>query len=116
MTADPLALSRRALGVARLLNRRGFHTEAVSRAYYAAFYAARAALRAFGVDPGTHRGVAVEFSRLLVQTGRVPTETSKALRRLATKRADADYDDAALPAEAAEDAVRSAEAFVYSIA
>ena len=93
MTPGPLDRARATLGAARALAALGFAQDAVSRAYYATFYAARAALLARGSEPSTHRGVAVEFSRLLVRPGHVTRETGQTLRRLADARMEADYDD-----------------------
>ena len=105
----------RALGAARLLARGGFHAEAVSRAYYAMFYAARAAVHAEGSEPKTHTGVASEFSRLYVRTGRVPAAVAKLLRQYAGERADADYEGLDLTADEAGEALASAETFIRAV-
>ncbi len=93
MSRGPLHQARVTLAASRALAALGFTRDAVSRAYYAAFYAARAALADRGSEPSTHRGVAVEFNRLLVRTGDVDVTTGRALRRLADARMEADYDD-----------------------
>ena len=93
MSGKPLDRARATLGAARALAALGFSHDAVSRSYYAAFYAARAALLDRGSEPATHRGVAIEFSRLLVRTGAIDGATGRTLRRLADARMEADYDD-----------------------
>ena len=55
---------------------------ACSRAYYAMFDAARAALLATGYDVGrTHRGVLAAFSDRLVKSGRMPKEMGRLLKK-----------------------------------
>jgi uncharacterized protein (UPF0332 family) len=48
VTDEGIARSRRELDAAQLLADNGFSAQAVSRAYYAAFYAAEAALLSLG--------------------------------------------------------------------
>ncbi|WP_420455409.1 HEPN domain-containing protein [Rubrivirga sp.] len=117
MSRGPLHQARVTLAAARVLAALGFSRDAVSRAYFAAFYAARAALANRGSEPSTHRGVAVEFSRLLVRTGDVDVTTGRALRRLADARMEADYDDGERfsPADIAV-LVGAADRFVAAVA
>jgi len=49
-----LEKGRRDLEAARILHRAGFSAQAISRAYYAAFYAAEAALLARGETRSKH--------------------------------------------------------------
>ena len=108
--------AHRTLSAARDLARLGYRRDAVSRAYYAAFYAARAAVQAAGSDAGTHKGIATEFSRLLVRTSRVPHEMSAVLRRLATARVEADYDDGeSLTRDEVADLLASAARFINTV-
>ena len=115
MSADAFPEASRTLEAAQLLSQRGFFDDAVSRAYYAMFYAAREALRLAGSEPKTHSGVASEFSRLYVQTGRLPAETARELRRLAAKRADADYEGLRLGPSEARSAVDAPRRFIASV-
>ena len=101
---------------ARLLTAGGFHGAAVSRAYYAVFYAAREALFVEGVRAKTHRGVASEFSRLFVATGRLDASAGHALRGLQEERAIADYQDGDTEPAQAERAIETAVSFVSDIA
>lgn len=112
---DPLADARRSRDAARLLARQGFFADAVSRAYYAMFYAARAAVHSEGAEPKTHSGVASEFSRLFVQTGRVTASTAKLFRQFASLRADADYEDRDITAREAKDGLRAAEQMLRAV-
>ncbi len=57
------------VGAARALTEGGFTSQAVSRAYYAAFYAAEAALLAVGETRSKHGGVISAFGKYVVQGG-----------------------------------------------
>ena len=113
--SQPLDDARRALDFARLALRRSFYPETVSRAYYAAFYSAREAVRLRGSPAHSHSGVASEFSRLYVQTGEVPTDIARELRRLAAKRDGADYKSLDISADDAAEALDAAERFVAAV-
>ena len=69
----------------------GDHAFAVSRAYYAAFHAIRAALKSQGVDPSKHTNTMGEFSRLFVKTGIFPKEFGRLLNQLLRSRMIGDY-------------------------
>jgi uncharacterized protein (UPF0332 family) len=58
----------------------------VSRAYYAMFFAAEAALLDEGVDASTHRGVITEFGKRFVQKGPLPGEMGRLLSTTMHKR------------------------------
>jgi uncharacterized protein (UPF0332 family) len=62
------------LAAARLPANNGFGAQAVSRSYYAAFYAAESALLQVGETRERHSGVVSAVARLLVREG---TWTSK---------------------------------------
>jgi uncharacterized protein (UPF0332 family) len=60
-----IALSHEELDAAHNLVESGFPRQAISRAYYAAFYAARAALEVAGEpSPKTHSGMRTRFGDL----------------------------------------------------
>src|SRR5204863_1243270 len=88
---DPLARSRNDLDAARLLAERGFGAQAVSRAYFAAFHAAEAALGRLGETRSKHAGVLSAFGRLVVLHGGFDEETGRLLRSLFERRNEADY-------------------------
>jgi len=106
------ALSTEALAEARLLLAHRHYRAAVSRAYYAAFHAARALLMERGVQAKTHDGLRRMLALHLVKTGQLDPRVAEILARLATKREDSDYasDVPISPAEA-EEAVAQAEVF-----
>ncbi len=65
-----LAKAREKARVARELSSKGYWDDAVSRAYYAAFHAAQAALLTEGQRGDTHKGLVLLFGLLLVKTGK----------------------------------------------
>jgi uncharacterized protein len=110
-----LARSREELDAARLLADRGFDTQAVSRAYYAAFYAASEALLALGESRSKHSGVVAAFASVVVRKGDVKEEIGRALRSLFEQRNAADYGDNDVSSEQAEAALEKASKVVAAI-
>jgi uncharacterized protein (UPF0332 family) len=117
MTPDGLARARDEIAAARHLADAGFAAQAVSRAYYAAFYAAEAALLARGETRSKHSGVIAAFAQLLVQGGDIDESSGRLLRSLFERRSKADYDVADTPtADEAWAAVADAEHVVEAVA
>jgi uncharacterized protein (UPF0332 family) len=108
------ARSRQELDAARLLASRGFGAQAISRSYYAAFYAAEDALRALGETRSKHSGVVAAFGGRVVRTGFDPG-TARLLRTLFRRRNEADYGGIAASREEADAAIRDAEHFVATV-
>lgn len=109
-------LSREELEAAQKLVETGFPRQAISRAYYCAFYAARAALEAAGQNPPkTHSGMRSRFSDLARSTPSLGPEVGRALSQLGTDRAQADYDEPTTTVEDANDAIAKAEHVVEVI-
>jgi uncharacterized protein (UPF0332 family) len=88
---------------------------AVTRAYFAAFHAARALLYANGHEPRTHEGVHHLLQIHFVKTARLEIEQGRALARLQTYRGEADYGDAVVDERAARGDVDTARAFCRRI-
>jgi uncharacterized protein (UPF0332 family) len=103
------------LAAARLLAGKGFEAQAVSRAYFAAFYAAEAALLALGETRSKHSGVVSAFVHLLVRGGQLDEESGRLLRSLFERRNEADYSPVDVPAEEADAAIRDAERVVNAV-
>jgi uncharacterized protein (UPF0332 family) len=110
-----LARCREELAAARLLAEKGFEAQAVSRAYYAAFFAAETALLALGETRSRPSGVISAFVRLLVRGGQLDEETGRLLRSLFGRRNQADYAPVEVPPEEAEAAIRDAEQVVSAV-
>lgn len=112
---EGIGRARQEVEAARLLAASGFAAQAVSRAYYAAYYAAEAALLHLGETRGKTSGVVSAFGRLLVRDRGVDEQAGRLLRSLFERRSQADYDLAAVPRTEAERAVADAELVVAAV-
>lgn len=102
--------------VARELVGKDHWEDAVSRAYYAAYHAAQAALLTEGQRGETHRGVVLLFGLLLVKTGKLDRRWGKLLANLKDDREASDYDALSFIDEAtARRALEEAEEFVAHV-
>jgi hypothetical protein len=110
-----LTRSRREIEAARLLVEGDFGAQAVSRAYYAAFYAAEQALGSLGESRSKHSGVIAAFGRLVVRDGGLEEEIGRILRSLFEQRTDVDYGEAVASRADAELAMRDAQRFVDAV-
>jgi len=110
-----LTRSRRDLEAARLLASSGFHAQAVSRAYFAAFLAAVEALLALGEARSKHSGVIAAFGLLVVREGGFDQARGALLQKLFERRIDADYVPGEISTEEAADTIRDAERFVDAV-
>lgn len=107
--------ARRELEAAALLARHGLAEPAVSRAYYAAFYAGEAALTMLGITLSKHSGVISAFGEQLVQRHGFDPRTGRLLRLLFTRRGAADYSFDPISTESAAVAVADATRFVAAV-
>jgi uncharacterized protein (UPF0332 family) len=112
---EGVARARTELAAARLLVDNGFGAQAVSRAYYAAFYAAEAALLRLGETRAKHSGVVSAFGRLLVRDRGVDERAGRLLRSLFERRSQADYGLDEVPDAEARRAVDDADTVVAII-
>jgi uncharacterized protein (UPF0332 family) len=92
-----LARARIALEEADLLLAEDRLSGALNRVYYAAFYAARAALATVDADSSRHSGTIALFQQHFVRTGIVEAEIARALPRAFEKRQTTDYGDFSEP-------------------
>jgi len=109
----PLYLDRahRDLQAAESNLRQGFYAVAVTRGYYAMFYAASALLVSKGISRSRHSGVLSAFAEHFVKVGLIETEYAKVLGHAFDSRLDSDYDitfttERALAEEVLQDAQR----------
>lgn len=86
-----LERAERAREVGGVLMAQRYYPEAVARAYYAMFYAAKAALTLEGIGVSKHSAVISAFGRYFARTGRVPNRLHEALRAAFNDRHKADY-------------------------
>ncbi len=86
-----LEKSRKSLAAATLLSKDGFTEAAISRAYYAAFYLAQAALATKDISRNKHSGVIAAFGEHLTKKGFLPATLHKTFLDLFEKRITSDY-------------------------
>lgn len=108
-----LEMAREELDTARENIAHGRFRAAVSRAYYAVFYMASAALFSQSVVRGKHSGVESAFSEYLVKSGHVEVEFARIYQRARRHREEADYaEDAIVDEPMARQTLAEAERFV----
>lgn len=111
-----LSKAEQKLKAARFLLKGGFHEDAVSRAYYAMFHAAKACLRLRDLYARTHKGLIRRFGLDLVRTGDIERFYAKALIAAEEKREEADYGiERSITRREAEGVVADAERFVARV-
>lgn len=108
-----------ASAVARLRTARGAMHEdpagAISAAYYAVLYAARAALSESDRYAKTHGGAWHLFYEQFVAPGRFDSDLYRAASRMQAQREAVDYDAFAPPERTARELVEVAERFVAAV-
>jgi len=107
-----LANAREELETARDNTAHGHFRAAVSRAYYAVFYVASAALFSRSVQRAKHAGVESAFSQFLVKPGYIEPEFSRLYQRARRQREEADYTDLSVDEATARQTLADAERFV----
>lgn len=110
-----LEKSRRSLSAAERLLADGDSDFAISRAYYAMFYAARALLLTRDIRRSKHSGVIAAFNEQFVRDGTVPRQLFIWLRDAFDDRAEGDYSLAVISDEQARSGIDAARAFVKEI-
>lgn len=94
----------------------GHFRAAVSRAYYAIFYMASAALFSQSIQRAKHAGVEAAFSQYLVKTGQIEPEFSRLYQQARRQREEADYaEDLVIDEATAKQILTDAERFVERI-
>lgn len=115
-TSDYLRRARESLSAAELLWEGGYPSEAISRAYYAMFYAAQALLRSEGIVVAKHSAVVSKYGEAFAKTRRVDPALHRMLIDAKKARESADYvmDDQAT-AGSVEVRLAEARAFLESV-
>ena len=88
---------------------------ALSAAYYAMPYGARAALSERDTPTRTHRGTWHEFRKAFVEDGRIGADLATDVQRLQSEREQADYDAWAAPPAEAKQAIELAHRFLSAV-
>lgn len=104
-----MARCRDEIAAATVLSRNGFPAQAVSRCYYAVFYAAETALLSLGESRSRHAGVISAFGQLVVKREGLDERAGRLLRSLYDRRSYADYDLGPVPPQEAVQAIEDAE-------
>lgn len=111
-----MAAARDRLALARIAHESGHPEGALSAAYYAMLYAARAALSEEDCYAKTHGGTWHLFRETFVVTARFDPDLEKAASATQRPREDADYDAASVSAKRAQEIVDLAHRFVEAVA
>jgi len=82
----------RSLKAAEKLIEENLADDAISRAYYAVFHAARAALKSKGIETLTHQGLVTQFALHLVKPGLIEADYGDILRQEKEDRETGDYE------------------------
>jgi len=88
---DLLKKAQRKLGAAKKLLELGEYEDAVSRAYYCIFHAAKAALASENKFPRTHEGTIREFGLIFIKEKKLPKELGIIFSDAKSLRETADY-------------------------
>ncbi len=88
---------------------------ALSAAYYAMLYSARAALSERGVYAKTHRGAWHEFRGAFVDSGEIDAGLVARVQKIQPEREQADYDAWLAPAEESKRAIELARDFLAAV-
>lgn len=111
-----LTRGRDELRAAEVLLDAGLSSQALTRAYLAAFHAASAALATIGETPHTRTGVVSAFGRRVVVEGGLNHEVGRNLRRLFDDREYVDYGLGEAPAEESRTAISDAKRLLEATA
>lgn len=102
---------------AEALLERGDYESATSRAYYAMFYSAEAALLTKNLSFSYHKGVVSGFGEHFLKSGVFPEEMGRELNRAFEKRQLADYEYTfVISKEEAAELIKQGKLFVDRIA
>ena len=85
--------SENALEEAKIMANHGFYDNAVTRLYYACFYAASALLIKNNIETGSHRGIKTMLSLHFVKPGLLETKHVRTYAELLNGRQLSDYED-----------------------
>ena len=108
--------AKRRLDAAHHLLEEGFYEDAVSRAYYSMYFAAKALLLKRDITVKTHKGLLSKFGLEFVDEGVVEKYYGRALRIAEELREEADYSiSREISKEEAEAIVEDADKFLVRI-
>jgi len=110
---EELEVAKKRLAAAKLLFEKGMLEDAVNRAYYAFFHAAKATLNVLGYDARTHSGLISEFGLRIIRTNLLDKKFGQYLRRAFEMRESSNYEIGIIFAEEeVQTLIRNAEEFL----
>ena len=110
---EELEVAKKRLAAAKLLFENGMLEDAVNRAYYAFFHAAKATLNVLGYDARTHSGLISEFGLRIIRTNLLDKKFGQYLRRAFEMRESSNYEIGIIFAEEeVQTLIRNAEEFL----
>ena len=99
-----------------MLYENNLYEDAVSRAYYSMFHAAKAVLLSKGIKPKTHKGLITKFGLEFVSQGYIDNMLGRAFSTAREDREYADYDvHVKMSKEEAKITIDDAEEFIDSV-
>lgn len=110
-----MARAQQSRDASRLLIDNGFLAEAVSRAYYAMFYAATALLHSEGIAVSKHSAVIALVGQHFAKTKRIPPRLHRLLIDMFDQRQAADYTGAGFTLDQADAAYNAASQFIDAV-
>ncbi len=110
-----MARAKTTLAAARLLSDNNYPAEAVSRAYYATFYAATALLHSEGITVAKHSAVISQVGQHFAKTGRLTPRLHRILLDMFDERQSADYSGTSFSDERVTVDYQNAEEFVAAV-
>lgn len=114
-SAELLARAREGVAAAQALIEAGHAAPAVSTAYYAMLYAARAALSERDLGARTHAGTWAAFREAFVLTGQIGENIARDAQRAQSRREASDYGAASFDLAEARDVVAGAERLLAAV-
>ena len=93
------------VGDAEVLHEHGRHARAISACYYAVLAAGKGALKAKGVDVGSHKALRIHLGKVFIRHGDLPDDTAAFVEDLYKNRLRADYELITFSAGAAARAI-----------
>lgn len=110
---EELEVAKRRLEAAKLLSEKGMMEDAVNRAYYAFFHAAKAMLNALGYNAKTHSGLISEFGLRIIKTNLLDKKFGQYFRRAFEMRESSDYEIGVVFSESeVETLIKNADEFL----
>lgn len=113
---EEIKLAKERLETAKLLLEHRKVRDAINRAYYAMFNAARALLRLLGIEVKSHEGLITEFGLHIINKGMMDRKYGRMLRIAFEARSSSDYRiGAVFDDEEADNLIKMAEDFIKEV-